>query len=51
MYLILFLFFLFFAMPLFCIIQNKSPYDQAIDDLAQETVLTQYCTHRNTKYR
>ena len=36
---------------LFCIVQNKSPYDQAIDDLAQETVLTQYCTHRNTKYR
>ena len=44
MYLICFLLFLFLATLLFCIVQNKSPYDQAIDDLAQETVLTQYCT-------
>ena len=43
MYLICFLLFLFLATLLFCIVQNKSPYDQAIDDLAQETVLTQYC--------
>ena len=50
MYLILFLFFLFFAVLLFCIVQNKSPYDQAIDDSAQETFLTQHCAHRNTKY-
>ena len=51
MYLICFLLSLFLATLLFYIVQNKSPYDQAIDDLAQETVLTQYCTHRNTKYR
>lgn len=49
MYLICFLLFLFLATLLFCIVQNKSPYDQAIDDLAQETVLTQYCTHRNSE--
>ncbi len=48
MYLILFLFFLFFAVLLFCIVQNKSPYDQAIDDSAQETFLAQHCVHRNT---
>lgn len=48
--LIIFLLFLFLATLLFCIVQNKSPYDQAIDDSAQETFLTQHCAHRNTKY-
>lgn len=46
MYLILFLFLLLMITLLFCIVQNKTPYDQWMDDEAQETFgKEQSCQH------
>lgn len=41
MHLIVFFFLLLMITLLFCTVQNKTPYDQFTDDLAQETFLHQ----------